>query len=273
MPERRSIADLSGRVVLVTGAGSGLGLAISRVLSKAEAHVIGVDLDPDGEVRFADAIRGAGAGYAALDVTDRRAVSELIGGLDRLDVLINSAGIRDVGGVFETTPEVWERVISVNLTGTFNCCQAAAQVMACHGSGSIVNIASTAGMFGFALRTAYTASKHGVVGLTRTLAAQLGPLGIRVNAVCPGLIETPMTAAIVSDPGVQESLRVLVPIGRAGHADEIADAALFLAGDGSRFITGVPLPVDGGATAFATYDATGSAGSAFEQHVSVNTGA
>jgi NAD(P)-dependent dehydrogenase (short-subunit alcohol dehydrogenase family) len=268
-----AIGDLSGRVALVTGAGSGIGLSISRCFAATGARVMALDRDERGRAPFAEAVGADGPDYAEVDVADREAVAAAVAELEaragRIDVLVNSAGIRDVGSALDISAEEWQRVLDVDLTGTFNCCLAVAPGMLERRHGSIVNIASIAGMFGFARRTAYTVAKHGVLGLTRTLAAQFGPSGVRVNAICPGLIETPLTHAIVSDAQTQESFRVLVPLQRAGRPEEIAAAALFLAGDGSRFITGVPLPVDGGFTAMVTYDTTGSLDSAFEQPVSV----
>jgi len=275
MADSRAIGDLSGRVALVTGAGSGIGLSISRCFTAAGARVLALDRDERGRAAFAEAVGvdGTADDWAEADVADRAAVDAAVAELEaragRIDVLVNSAGIRDVGSALDITSEEWQRVIDVDLTGTFNCCRAVAPGMLERRHGSIVNIASIAGMFGFTRRTAYTVAKHGVLGLTRTLAAQFGPAGVRVNAICPGLVETPLTHAIVTDAQMQESFRVLVPLQRAARAEEIADAALFLAGDGSRFVTGVPLPVDGGFTAMVTYDATGSPDSAFERPVSV----
>lgn len=267
------IGDLGGRVAIITGAGSGIGLSISRCLSAAGAHVIGFDLDGQSRSAFKRAASPtASTDFVEIDICDRNAVQAAVtkvrNSTDRIDVLVNSAGIRDIGGALDLSPEEWQRVIDVNLSGTFHCCSAVAPTMLHQGRGSIVNIASIAGMFGFKQRTAYTVTKHGVIGLTRTLAAQFGPNGVRVNAICPGLISTPLTSSLVTDPQVQHSFRILVPFGRAGTPDEIADVALFLAGDGARFVTGVALPVDGGYSVLATYDATGQS-EEFERRFSV----
>lgn len=265
-----AIGDLTGRTAIVTGAGSGIGLSVSQRFTAAGAQVVGFDRDG----RSADVLARSvpGALFVQVDVADRdavdRAVATALEQVGDIDILVNSAGVRDVGGAVDLPAREWQRVVDVNLTGTYHCCRAAAPGMLARGSGSMVNIASIAGLFGFNLRTAYTVTKHGVVGLTKTLAAQFGPRGVRVNAVCPGLIETPLTAPMVSDPQVRRSFRVVVPLGRAGTPDEIADVTLFLAGAGARSVTGVALPVDGGFSAYATYDITGEPG-AFERPVSV----
>jgi len=157
----------------------------------------------------------------------------------------------------------WDNVIAVNLSGTFYCCQAAARHMRERGGGAIVNLSSVGGLIGLARRPAYTAAKHGVVGLTKSLARDLGPAGIRVNAICPGLIRTPLTEQYFADDAFEEGLRTVVPQGRVGLADDVADAALYLASDQSAYVNGIALTVDGGWLAEKSFAAGDAAGKTF----------
>jgi NAD(P)-dependent dehydrogenase (short-subunit alcohol dehydrogenase family) len=157
----------------------------------------------------------------------------------------------------------WDNVIAVNLSGTFYCCQAAARHMRESGRGAIVNIASVGGLIGLARRPAYTASKHGVVGLTKSLARDLGPAGIRVNAICPGLVRTPLTEQYFAEAAFEAGLETVVPQGRVGTAGDVADAALYLASDQSGYVNGVALTVDGGWLAEKSFAAGEAAAATF----------
>ncbi|MEJ7569781.1 MAG: SDR family oxidoreductase [Gaiellaceae bacterium] len=244
---------LENRVVLVTGAASGIGREIAERFAREGARVSG--FDRAGEVAIQGDVR------SPADV--ERAVDQVVTNEGRIDVLVCSAGVREIGDVYTMTTDEWDNVIAVNLSGTFYCCQAAARRMRETGGGAIVNISSVGGLIGLARRPAYTAAKHGVVGLTKSLARDLGPAGIRVNAICPGLIRTPLTEQYFAEAAFEEGLRTVVPQGRVGLAADVADAALYLASDQSAYVNGVALTVDGGWLAEKSFAAGEAAESTF----------
>ena len=243
-----------GRVALVTGASGGIGRATAVAFAASGAAVVVSDVNDAGGQDTVDLITQAGgrAIFQHCDVAQgdevkalmARAVSEF----GRLDFAHNNAGINNMMAN-EYDDDVWARSLSINLTGVMLCMREQAEIMLKQGKGAIVNTASINGLVGNASQPAYVATKHGVVGLTRHGALRWAKAGIRVNAVCPGVIETPMTAPLASKPDMRKVLDSLTPMGRMGQAEEIAGAVLWLCSDQASFVTGHPLVVDGGATA------------------------
>ncbi len=240
-----------GRCVLVTGASRGLGRAIAVAFGREGACVY---LGFRAQQRKADqalaAVREAGGDGHLLrfDVKSRpeidAAVAQILEERGSIDVLVNNAGvIRDAPALF-VEGEDWDEVLAVNLTGAFQCCQAVIQPMWSRGSGAIVNVGSVAGLHASPGQTSYSASKAGLIGLTRTLAAELAPKGVRVNAVVPGLFASGMAARL--DHRVAAAKREHIPTGRFGKAEELAEAVLFLASDAASYVVGQALVVDGG---------------------------
>lgn len=247
---------LDGRVALVTGAGGALGTVMARGLAEVGASVLIADLDEAAAERTASEIRAAGgeALAAQVDVTDEAAVAQTVRRAGerwgRLDILVNAAGVSSRGPAAAYDAERFRHVLDVNLTGTFLFCREAGRVMLEAGDGRIVNIASIAGLVGYQGNPAYLASKGGVVQLTRALAVEWATRGVRVNAIAPGVIETPMVATQVArEPEFYVTFRERHPVGRFGLPDELVGPALFLCSDASSFVTGHVLAVDGGYTA------------------------
>ena len=231
--------NLEGKRALVTGGGSGIGAAIVRRLAGDGAEVIVADLSPE------TVAAELGAQAIVLDVRDEEQVASAMAGLD---VLVNAAGIGSTTNAPETPLEVWENVMAVNARGTFLCCKHAIPGMIARGGGSIVNIASVAGLIGLRNRAAYSASKGAVISLTRALAIDHVADGVRVNAVAPGTVDSPWVRRLVEDIGESiDALKARQPLGRLGTPEEIADAVVYLAT--AEFVTGSVLVIDGGLTA------------------------
>jgi NAD(P)-dependent dehydrogenase (short-subunit alcohol dehydrogenase family) len=239
-------AEFAGRRALVTGAGSGIGAAVARRLAAGGASVVLADVRRDGIAALAAEL-GGDAEPLLLDVRDEEAVAPAVAGLD---VLANVAGIGSTQSAPDTPLEVWEDVFAVNARGTFLTCKHAIPDMASRGGGAIVNVASVAALVGLRNRAAYCASKGAVVALTRALAVDHVGEGIRVNAVCPGTVDSPWVRRLVEEVGESlDALRARQPLGRLGTPEEIAEAVVYLASDRAGFVTGSVLTIDGGLTA------------------------
>jgi NAD(P)-dependent dehydrogenase (short-subunit alcohol dehydrogenase family) len=247
----------AGQVALVTGAGSGIGRATALAFAQKGALVAAADRGADRGEETAQKIRrdGGEARFFHVDVAIREDVERFLeAALDafgRIDHAFNNAGILGRHALTHETIEAdWARVLSVNLTGTWHCMRAEIPIMIEQGAGSIVNCASIAGLRGFETRSAYSASKHGIIGLTRSAALEYAKEGIRVNAVCPGAIDTPLLDEATG--GTAEGRQAMVdfePVGRVGRPEEVAAAVLWLCGPDSGFVTGAAIPIDGGLSA------------------------
>jgi NAD(P)-dependent dehydrogenase (short-subunit alcohol dehydrogenase family) len=247
---------LADKVALITGAGSGLGREMARLFATEGATVVINDVDGEAGERTVAEI-GDGASFIPGDVSDEAVVKRLFERIRethrRLDVSVHNAGIMDPRdeGPTDTPLEVWDRVLAVNLTGVFLCCRHALPLMeATDGNTSLINIASFVALMGAAApQIAYTASKGGVLAMTREIAVQYARRGVRANAICPGPIRTPLLEYLISDHAKRASRLNHIPAGRFGEPQDIANAALYLASDESDWVTGTEFVVDGGITA------------------------
>lgn len=241
-------------VALVTGAAAGIGRAIALAFADQGASVVVSDIDDEGGEQTASSIRAEGgdALYVRADVSSSTEVEELFERVDdeygRLDYACNNAGIEgELGPAADCSLEAWEKTMSINLDGTFYCLREELQRMVPSGKGAIVNISSVAGFSGFPGMAAYVSSKHGVVGLTKTAALDYAESGVRINAVCPGVIDTEMIdRATQGDPDARQQYIAMEPVGRMGEPEEVAESVLWLCSEKASFVTGETLAVDGG---------------------------
>jgi NAD(P)-dependent dehydrogenase (short-subunit alcohol dehydrogenase family) len=251
--------SLTGRHALVTGAARGIGAEIARTLAAEGAMLTLLGRDRDALARIADSLAGNGHGVVAADVADPQAVqlafAEVRAARGPIAILVNNAGAAESAPFLKTSVELWQRMLSVNLTGSFLCAQAALPDMLEAGWGRIVNIASTAGQKGYAYVSAYTAAKHGVIGLTRSLALEVARKGITVNAVCPGYTDTDIlrdsVANVVQKTGrsaeeARAEFAVVNPQRRIVQPSEVADAVRWLCGEGAASVNGQSISVSGG---------------------------
>ncbi len=246
--------QLDGKVALITGAGSGIGRASALVFAREGAKVAVADIVVEGGEETVRMVKEAGgeAFFIKVDVSNAADVEAMVNTVvdtyGRIDCAYNNAGIEGrLASTDEYPEDVFDKVIDINLTGVWLCMKYELPHMLKQGSGAIVNTASGAGLIGVAGMSAYVASKHGVVGLTKTAALEYAKSGIRVNAVCPGLIQTPMVERITADqPQLGEALVAAEPVGRTGKPEEIAESVVWMCSDAASFVTGHAMSVDGG---------------------------
>jgi NAD(P)-dependent dehydrogenase (short-subunit alcohol dehydrogenase family) len=244
---------LDGKTALVTGAGRGIGHAVARALATAGAELVLVsrtkrELD---EVALEIVSRGGQARVVPFDVTDSAAIRDAFGGLERLDILVNNAGLNRPQPFLEVDEATLDQLLTLNVRAAFLVAQAAARVMVTQGGGVIVNMSSQMGHVGSELnRTVYVMTKHAVEGLTKAMAVELAPKGVRVVSIAPTFVQTPLTKPFFDDPETREWILDRIPLGRAGTVEDVAQAVVFLASPAASLVTGSSLLVDGGWTAW-----------------------
>ena len=244
---------LDGKRALVTGAGRGIGHAVARALATAGAELVLVsrtkrELD---EVALEIVSRGGQARVVPFDVTDSAAIRDAFGGLERLDILVNNAGLNRPQPFLEVDEATLDQLLTLNVRAAFLVAQAAARVMVTQGGGVIVNMSSQMGHVGSELnRTVYVMTKHAVEGLTKAMAVELAPKGVRVVSIAPTFVQTPLTKPFFDDPETREWILDRIPLGRAGSVEDVARAVVFLASPAASLVTGSSLLVDGGWTAW-----------------------
>ncbi len=242
--------SLDGKVALITGGARGIGKEIALLFAGEGANIALCDVNLEEAERTAGEIRDKGRECLALkvDVTDLRGVQDMVDKIldkfKKLDILINNAGITRDGLVFRLSEQDWDKVIAVNLKGTFLCTKIVSKVMLKQRFGRIVNLASIIGIMGNIGQANYAASKAGIIGLTKSVAKELAPRGVCVNAIAPGFIRTEMTAKLSED--VRKRMLSVIPLGRFGEPKDVADLALFLSSESSSYITGQVIQIDGG---------------------------
>jgi len=247
---------LKDQTICITGAGSGIGQAIAKYLGKEGAVIKVLDIDEQGGAHTAEAIRNTGgkAEFHKLDVSDYREVNAFFSNLERIDVLVNNAGISSIGNVETATPEEMDRIYSINVKGVYHCLHAAIPLMKEQGKGTILNMASIAGKLGIEDRFAYSMSKGAVLSMTLSVARDYVSQGVRCNCICPARVHTPFVDAYLdrhyseNREEMFQKLSAYQPIGRMGKPEDIATLAAFLCSDASSFITGSAYDIDGGVT-------------------------
>lgn len=243
---------LNGKVAIITGAGQGIGAATAQKFAREGAVIVACDMNAEAVSTVVDACREAGAtaiGFA-IDVADREAVNEMVADVqkqfERIDILVNNAGITRDARLQKMTVQQFDDVIDVNLRGVFHATQAVVDCMVNQESGVILNASSVVGIYGNYGQTNYAAAKFGVIGFTKTWSRELGPKGIRVNAIAPGFIDTPILSTVPDE--VLDKMRSQVPLRRLGKPEEIANIYAFLASDEASYINGAVIEASGGMT-------------------------